>query len=176
MPGIKILPALVLCLSTSVQAQVYTWVDENGQKHFGSQPPTPEQPVEAVDIRQGYSSDARQPKVVDAETDSSSTAPTATLMEEKAPSSKKMCSEAMRWTAIDIPNLKEIAGERKKAGKITADQHTQAIKGLDEAKKHLTMQNCLASKGEDRERFECLSHGAGIVVCSGALEAALKNL
>lgn len=173
MPSRTFLPALLLCLSFPLQAQVYTWVDENGQKHFGSQPPTPEQQVETVDIRQAYSSDGQQPAVVDTSTEASESATTG---KEKAPSSKAMCSEAMRWTAIDIPNLKEIAGERKKDGKITADQHKQALKGLDEIKKHLTMQNCMASKGEDRDRFECLSHGAGIMVCSGALEAALKNL
>ncbi|MEO4047354.1 DUF4124 domain-containing protein [Pseudomonas sp. CAU 1711] len=171
-----LLTLLLLCSATSLQAQVYTWVDANGQKHFGSQPPTPEQQVETVDIRQGYSSDGQQPAVVETTPDATSESATAEASAAKAPSSKAMCSEAMRWTAIDIPNLKEIAGERKKAGKITADQHKQALKGLDEAKKHLTMQNCLASTGRDRERFECLSRGAGIMVCSGALEAALKNL
>ena len=34
------LALLVLCsLSTQALSQVYTWVDEKGQKHFGSQPP-----------------------------------------------------------------------------------------------------------------------------------------
>lgn len=31
--------ALLLFLALPVQAQVYSWVDENGQKHFGNQPP-----------------------------------------------------------------------------------------------------------------------------------------
>ena len=30
---------------------------------------------------------------------------------------------------------------------------------LDEAKKHITMQSCLTSEGEDQKRFECLSRG-----------------
>ena len=176
MPSYKLLPALLLGLSLPLQAQVYTWVDENGQKHFGSQPPTPEQQVETVNIRQGYSSDGQQPAVVEAAPDFASEPEAEKKPAKRSASNKEMCSEAMRWTAIDIPNLKEIAGERKKDGKITADQHRQAVKGLDEVKKHITLQNCLASKGEDRERFECLSKGLGIAVCSGALEAALKNL
>jgi hypothetical protein len=177
MPGYRLLTALLLCVALPLQAQVYTWVDENGQKHFGSQPPTPVQPVETVKIRQGYSSDGQQPAVVEpaaeAGTDTNSTAEAAA---DKAPSQREMCGEAIRWTGIDIPNLKEIAGERKKAGKISADQHKQGMKALDEVKKAITMQNCMASKGKDLERFECLSRGGGIMVCSGALEAALKNL
>lgn len=178
MPGHKLLPALLLLCALPLQAQVYTWVDENGQKHFGSQPPTPVQPVEAVEIRQGYSSDGSQPAVIETEqdmdADSGSTATEAS--EDKAPSQREMCGEAIRWTGIDIPNLKEIAGERKQAGKINADQHKQAMEALGEVKKHITMQNCMASEGKDRERFECLSRGAGIMICSGALEAAFKNL
>jgi hypothetical protein len=177
MPGYKLLPALLLCVALPLQAQVYTWVDENGQKHFASQPPTPVQPVETVKIRQGYSSDGQQPAVVEPETEADAGRhSTAEASADKAPSQREMCGEAIRWTAIDIPNLKEIAGERKQAGKISADQHKQGMKALDEIKKVITMQNCMASKGKDRERFECLSRGAGIMVCSGALEAALKNL
>jgi hypothetical protein len=176
MSGRKHLSLLLLCLAMPLQAQVYTWVDENGQKHFGSQPPTPEQQVETVNIRQGYSSDGQQPAVVATELDNGEGSAAETATEEKLPSQKKMCSEAMRWTAIDIPNLKEIAGERRQAGQITSDQHKQALKGLDEAEQHITMQNCLVSEGKDRERFECLSRGAGIMICSGAMEEALKNL
>lgn len=176
MSGRQFLPVLLLCCALPLQAQVYTWVDENGQKHFGSQPPTPQQPVETVTIRQGYSSDGQQPAVVQPETQSSEGDTSAATGEEKAPSTKAMCNEAIRWTGIDIPNLKDIARERKQDGKITGDQYQQAVKGLDEAKKYITVQNCLASKGKDRERFECLSRGAGIMVCSGALERALKNL
>ena len=176
MPSHKLLPALLLCVALPLQAQIYTWVDENGQKHFGSQPPTPVQPVETVKIRQGYNSDGQQPTVVEPEAGASSDGTTDVAADEKTPSQREMCGEAIRWTGIDLPNLKEIAGERKQAGKISADQHKQVLEALGEAKKHITMQNCMTSKGKDRERFECLSRGAGIMVCSGALEAALKDL
>lgn len=170
MPARRLLPLLLLCCALPLQAQIYTWVDENGQKHFGSQPPTPEKPVETVNIRQGYSSDGAQPAVAPQETEQSEAA------SNQAPSQREMCREAMRWTAIDIPNLKDIARERRKDGKITQEQLGQAMKALDDVNKALTLQNCMASKGEDLERFECLSQGAGIMICSGALEAALKNL
>lgn len=160
---------LLLCCALPAQAQIYTWVDENGQKHFGNQPPTPEKQVETVKIRQGYSSDGPQPAVVQPQADEQTEA-------SQKPSQREMCKEAMRWTAIDIPNLKEIAEERKKDGKITSDQLRQANKALDEVDDALTLQNCMASEGEDLERFECLSHGAGIMVCSGALEAALNGI
>lgn len=169
----KLLPALLLCLSLPLQAQVYTWVDENGRKHFGSQPPTPEQRVETVTVRHGYSSDGQQPAAMaSGQQHSADSAPTAGAPQA---SPRQMCSEAMRWTAIDIPNLREIAAERKQAGKITGEQHKQTLQGLTEAEKYLTLQNCMASKGKDRERFECLSRGGGIMICSGALDAALKN-
>lgn len=171
----KLLPALLLCIALPLQAQVYTWVDENGQKHFGSQPPTPAQPVKTIEIRQGYSSDGQQPAVVEPETDVSTDGATADTSEDANPSQREMCGEAIRWTGIDIPNLKEIASERKQAGKISSDQHKQALKGLDETEKFITMQNCMASEGKDRERFECLSRGAGIMVCSGALAEAFNK-
>lgn len=170
------LPLLLACFSASLHAQVYTWVDANGQKHFASQPPTPEQPVSSYKIRPGYQSDGAQPAVISTSTDSDREATyTESASDEESLSPREMCSEALRWTGIDIPNLKEIAGERKASGQITAAQYKQATSALDTVKKAITMKNCMASKGKDRERFECLSRGAGIMVCSGALEAALKD-
>ncbi len=173
MPVWKLLPALLLFCALPAQAQVYTWVDENGQKHFGSQPPTPEQKVETVNIREGYSSDGQQPAVTEPETEDSTESQDATDEKDSASSKKAMCSAAMRWTKIDIPNLKDIARERKQAGKITKEVYDKAVDALDEAKKHITMQSCLTSEGEDQKRFECLSRGMGIIVCSDALGSVL---
>jgi len=172
MPGRRLLPLLLLTCVLPLQAQVYTWVDENGQKHFGNQPPAT-QPVQEVNVRHGYVSDGPPPApaVTAGETtptsgaESAASEPADTVMDER-----KMCSEAIRWTGIDLPNLKEIAGERKAEGRLTREQYDKVIKGLDEGKRELTVSNCLASKGQDRERYECLSKGLGVMVCSGAMD------
>lgn len=169
MLGRRLFPILLLGCVLPLQAQVYTWVDANGQKHFSNQPP-PAQAVQEVKINQGYVSDGPPPAPA------GSISETSTAVKEKAGGSadEKMCSEAMRWTAIDLPNLKDIARERKQEGKLTTAQYNQVIDAMDQAKGEITLKNCLASTGVDRKRYECLSGGAGIMVCSGALENALK--
>lgn len=171
MPGRRLLPLLLLTCVLPLQAQVYTWVDENGQKHFGNQPPAT-QPVQEVNVRQGYVSDGPPPAPVSSSTDSSSSA--AGGKEQAGNDDEKMCKEAIRWTTeVDLPNLKEIAGERKKRGDLSSADYDKAIKGLDKAKSELTLRNCLSSKGKEREQYKCLSGGAGVLVCSGALQNAL---
>ena len=170
MLGRRLLPLLFLTCALPLQAQVYTWVDENGQKHFGNQPPAT-QPVQEVNVRQGYVSDGPPPAPVS----SSEKATSASGGSEKADSvndERKMCSEAIRWTGIDLPNLKEMAGERKAEGRLTSAQYDKVIKGLDQGKRELTVSNCLASKGKEREQYECLSKGLGVMVCSGSLDSA----
>lgn len=176
MPGKKCLTALLFCLCLPLQAQVYTWTDEKGQKHFASQPPTPLQPVTTYKIRPGYESDGAQRAVVQPQAEMRSETAYTESASGSAVSQREMCGEAIRWTGIDIPNLKEIASERKQEGHINAEQYKQTIKALDEVKKVITMKNCMASKGKDLERFECLSRGAGIMVCSGALQAAMQGI
>lgn len=172
MLGRRLLPLLFLTCALPLQAQVYTWVDENGQKHFGNQPPAT-QPVQEVNVRQGYVSDGPPPTPVSSGESTSSTSG-GKEQAEAGNDDEKMCKEAIRWTTdVDLPNLKEIAAERKQRGDLSSADYAKAIKGLDKAKSELTLRNCLASKGKEREQYKCLSGGAGVLVCSGALQNAL---
>ncbi|MEK1904845.1 MAG: DUF4124 domain-containing protein [Pseudomonas sp.] len=176
----RLLLALVLCCSAlAAQAQVYTWVDANGQKHYGSMPPTPEQPVETVEVRTTSPGSAPAAPAVEPQVAPQPAAPSAESTEQSAsaaPSSHKMCSEALRWTAVDIPNLQEIGRERRRQGRINQSQYQKAMSALDQVKTTVTMPNCLASSGDERRKFECLSQGLGIAMCSGALSEALNKL
>lgn len=169
MPTRQILAMLLLCsLSAQALGQVYTWVDENGQKHFGSQPPAAQPKVEAVTIKPGYAAEART--VAPAEP--------ARAAAERAPgktSKREMCQSAMRWTVIDLKNLREIAEERQSAGRITAAEYAQAQQNLDGVEQRISLQDCTTSSGEDQQRYECLSKGAGVLVCSGLMAAAMEE-
>ncbi len=169
MLGHRLLPVLLLTCVMPLQAQVYTWVDANGQKHFGNQPPATQQ-VQEVTIKPAYVSDGPPPEAADSTSGSSSSSDDKGKSDEQ-----KMCSEAIRWTGVDLPNLKDIARERKQQGKLTGDQYNQVVKALDQAKSEITLRDCLASKGKDREQYECLSGGAGVLVCSGALQSAMSK-
>ena len=168
-PARQMLAMLVLCsLSTQALSQVYTWVDENGQKHFGSQPPATQQ-AEAVTIKPGYAGEARVP---------APETPTQGAAAEPAPartSRREMCQSAMRWTVVDLKNLREIAEERKSAGRITAAEYAQAQENLDGMEQRISLQDCVTSSGEDQQRYECLSKGAGVLVCSGLMTAAMEE-
>jgi len=45
----------LMCFAIMAQAQVYKWVDDDGQVHFSQFPPEDDKPVESVDIRVGSS-------------------------------------------------------------------------------------------------------------------------
>lgn len=81
----------------------------------------------------------------------------------------------MRWTVIDLKNLREIAEERKSAGRITAAEYDQAQKNLAGVEQQIELQDCVTSSGEDQQRYECLSKGAGVLVCSGLMSAAMED-
>lgn len=162
--------ALALIATSTAQAQVYKWVDANGQTHFGNAPSTPEQPVEPINVRLGY--EGAKPDS-SAETDSADSIGDDSETPKTAQSQKQMCNEAMRWTRIDIPNLKEIAEQRLKEQKITREQYRESTRALDQVDSSITMTDCVTSKGSSLERYQCLSRGAGILVCSGALEGLL---
>ena len=165
----KLLPILLLYAATTAEAQIYKWVDENGQKHFSTQPPPAQQKVEPVKINQGYVGDDRP--ATKTEVAPSESKPTASAKASK----KEMCNSAMRWTVIDIDNLKSIAREKKQSGKATAAEYDKGIKSLNDVNKQITMQDCITSSGEDQKNYECLSKGAGILVCSGLMAKAFEE-
>lgn len=169
--GRKMLSLFLLCgvLSTHALGQVYTWVDEKGQKHFGSQPPASQQRAEPVSITQGYVGEGRAASPVAPESSASGAAP------EKKMSRREMCQSAMRWTVIDLENLREMAVERRDAGRITAAEYAQGQKNIAGVEKRISMQDCITSSGEDQQRYECLSRGAGVMVCSGLAAAAMDE-
>lgn len=96
-------------------------------------------------------------------------------MEGDELSPRQMCNAAVKWTAVDMANLKDIAREKWQAGQITQKQHSQAATAFDQFRSVATVPNCLTSEGKDRELFVCLSKGLGIMVCSGALEKAIQQ-
>ena len=169
MPARQMLAMLVLCsLSAQALSQVYTWVDENGQKHFGSQPPAAQQ-AKAVTIKPGYAGETRA---------AAPETPAQGAAAEPAPakaSRREMCQSAMRWTVTDLSNLREIAEARRSAGRITAAEYAQAQKNLAGVEQRISLQDCVTSSGENQQRYECLSKGAGVLVCSGLMAAALEE-
>lgn len=173
MLGRQMLPLFLLCsvLCAPALSQVYTWVDENGQKHFGSQPPTSQRGAESVSITQGYVAE-RQPSApaAPAQNTTASAAPSPGTL-----SKREMCKSALRWTASDLENLKELAEARKEAGRITAAEYAEGQKNLAGVEERITRQDCLTSSGEDRQRYECLSKGTGVLVCSGLAAAAMEE-
>ena len=48
--GFLFLSALLVCVAPAAWSQVYTWVDENGRKHFGDSVP-PEYEGQAVEVK-----------------------------------------------------------------------------------------------------------------------------
>lgn len=160
MPGRLAFTLLFLAFAVSAQAGIFVWTDDKGQKHFGNHPPASRQ-FEPVKTQVGYES---KPSV--ATTPSTAVPEKAVGPAQASPSGdQQMCGKAMHWTRIDIPNLREIAGERKQAGKINSDQHEKARQFLDLANRKFTLSTCLASTGPERKFFECLSRGVGIAVC-----------
>lgn len=169
MPARQMLAMLVLCsLSAQALSQVYTWVDESGQKHFGSQPPAAQQ-ADTVTIKPGYTGETRA---------AAPEAPAEGAAAEPAPakaSRREMCQSAMRWTVVDLKNLREIAEVRKSAGRITAAEYAQAQKNLAGVERRINLQDCVTSSGEDQQRYECLAKGTGVLVCSGLMAAAMEE-
>lgn len=169
----RILLVLFLCTSLGTHAlgQVYTWVDENGQKHFGSQPPASQPRAEPLSINQGYVGESRSAApAVPAEQPAASAGSGPGRL-----SKREMCQSALRWTASDLHTLDELAQARKEAGRITAAEYAEGQKNLAGIRERITMQDCVTSAGEDQQRYQCLSRGAGVLVCSGLAAAAMEK-
>lgn len=176
MPGPRFLLLLALLAGTGAQAQIYTWVDADGQKHFGSQPPTPEQPLETVEVHPTYQGSALPAPASEQPESPVAPASEAAAAPEKALSPRQMCGKALHWTSVDLPNLREVARERRRQGRINQSQYQKALEALGQVEKNVTLANCLASDDQDQRQYECLAQGLGILVCSGTLSEALNKL
>lgn len=176
MPARRLLLLLTLACALPVQAQIYQWLDADGQQHFSTHPPVAEQGLKPLKLHYGYKSDGPPPPPPTSSTATPAAMAADGRQPEKGASEHEMCSEAVRWThKEDLPNLREIAAERLRQGKIKREEHKKAMKGLDAARDHITLGNCLTSKGKDREVFECLSQGSGLAICTGAMAEALDR-
>ncbi len=168
MPGRRMLPLSLMLFVTLAHAQVYTWVDEKGQKHFSSQPPVA-QPVEPVKINHGYIGDgtAVAPQTPYATPSSSS--------KEAKPSKRQMCTSAIRWGHEDLEDLKTLSTAMMKSGQLSATDNAKVQKDLATGGTMMNMQDCLSSSGESEKRYRCVSEGLGLMLCSGAMEDAMKK-
>ncbi|NQD80498.1 DUF4124 domain-containing protein [Pseudomonas sp. CrR14] len=168
MLGRRMLPLSLLLLVAVANAQVYTWVDEKGQKHFSSQPPVA-QPVKPVEIHHGYIGEgtAVAPQTPYATPSSSS--------KVDKPSKRQMCTSAIRWATEEVKDLKELSAALLKAKQISEAENAKVLRDFEKGSAALNMQNCLASSGANEKHYQCLSVGLGLSVCTGAAEDALKK-
>lgn len=168
MLGRRMLPLLLVVFVTVANAQVYTWVDEEGQKHFSSQPPVA-QPVEPVKINHGYIGEGAPVTPQTPYATPSSTSKVA------KPSKRQMCTSAIRWGHEDLEDLKTLSTALMKSGQLSAADNAKVQKDLATGGAMMSMQDCLSSSGESEKRYRCVSEGLGLMICSGAVEDAMKN-
>jgi len=168
MLGRRMLPLLLVVFVTVANAQVYTWVDEKGQKHFSSQPPVA-QPVEPVKINHGYIGEGAPVTPQTPYATPSSTSKVA------KPSKRQMCTSAIRWGHEDLEDLKTLSTALMKSGQLSAADNAKVQKDLATGGAMMNMQDCLSSSGESEKRYRCVSEGLGLMICSGAVEDAMKN-
>lgn len=167
MLGHRMFPLVLAFLAAFAHGQVYTWVDESGQKHFSSQPPVTQPNIEPVKINHGYIGEGNVAPPPLPSFSTSSNPPKG--------SKKQMCTSAIRWTAEDIENLKDIAKEQMQAKKISAADYAEGQKNFKGIEERITFQNCITSSGMDEKRYRCLSEGLGLIVCSGLAEEAIRE-
>ena len=165
MPALRLALLFALAVVLPAQAQIYKWVDANGQTHFGSQPPSAEPRLQQVRLHAGEDAVAALPALAQASTGAS-----AGPSPDPARLESEMCRQALQSThEKDIPTLRATSEERLKSGQIDQQQYAQMRQDIEQIKVRITLPRCLVSQGEERERFECLAKGLGLAACNVAV-------
>ncbi len=115
--------AALLCASIS-QAQVYKWVDEEGNVHFGDRPPeSQQQSSEEVKVAsQSFSREASVPSTRPTDRSSSETSDrSGSTSRAGAEGTAELCSRAGRNFRRFVPKMESMAMERAKGQASTAE-------------------------------------------------------
>ncbi|WP_221800186.1 DUF4124 domain-containing protein [Oceanobacter mangrovi] len=114
----------LVCLTTSATADVYRWVDEKGQVHFGSQPPRADEGLaERYDVRLNYEGQAAERKslvdIANPKTDQTTTTAEASNV-IKPGEKKENCSKGKQY-------METLGGNRSRRFKIPGTDEVRPL-------------------------------------------------
>jgi len=136
----KLLALLILLLTYSSHAEIYTWVDENGKKHFGDKvPPEYQEQINAVEV------DVRQPSPEELVR-----ARAIATEQAKAVIDSRNSRAANMKPEHKVPESSEPALTAEQYAKTTCERKKQLYKESEDCYSKCTQQNVLRSPGSLR--------------------------
>ena len=170
MPAPRLALLLALVASLPAQAQIYRWVDANGQSHFATQPPSAQTQLDAVQLNHADGGTPLPPPPAAAEP-----IPAPPSPDEPIRQAGELCRQAVQQAhETELPRLKAASEQRLAAGRIDAQRHQQNLQELERLKTRFTLPACLASQDDGRAAFACLARGEPLAACdAGAARLAV---
>ena len=152
---------------TQVNAGFYKWIDQDGNVHYGNQPPVMDK-VQEIDGKSGFVKQLAPVTAPDEESvvkKVSNPTPVSakTIAKQKLALEDLMCHTAIKESKEALVIMLESARKNLENGYTTKDQYNSDDQKFSELRKSLTVANCKASKGIDRKFYECLSTKYGDV-------------
>lgn len=146
-------------LSSAVNAAIYKWVDEDGQVHFGNQPPA-QSDNKKVKEHTGNS--------IKAHKDESSPQGERTSSSYRNTQSDKETEVLDCYAAVDnakssIKAVLQDGNERYRSGKMSREKYREGAEKIKNGAKSFTLSDCEHSKGKKRKFYSCMTRSQGEV-------------
>lgn len=156
----------VLALSATAHAEIYKWVDKDGNVHYSDQPP-PEQKSEeisrvstdkvdsaaqlaAAENQKAMAQLAAPPAPRDAAASSQSPAP-------GNPGSLD-CSKAISNAKDWLDSMRDVGRANVKSGHLPESEYKTALVAIEKLRRRLSVSECNSSSGKVRQFYQCSSN------------------
>ncbi|MEJ2141887.1 MAG: DUF4124 domain-containing protein [Gammaproteobacteria bacterium] len=144
--------------SSCACAAIYKWVDENGQTHFGSQPPA-QSDNKKLKEKTGNTIKAER------NTSPSNSRSNDSSQQRSAQSDKKDtyvdCYAAVDNTKASFKALREVGREKYRSGELSYEKYRKGVDNLRKASGSASLSDCNKSTGEKRKFYQCMYKGSG---------------
>lgn len=148
---------LFFIFSSCAYAAIYKWVDEDGQTHFGNQPPA-QSDTKKLKENTGNSFKAQR----DTGSPGSQSNNSQQRSTQKAEKDNYVdCYAAVDNTKASFKSLREVGREKYRSGKMSYEKYRKGVDNLRKASRSASLSDCEKSTGEKRKFYQCMGKGVG---------------
>lgn len=163
----NILLLSLMIVATSLNAEVYKWVDENGKTHYGPRPANVSGGAEKTKIKSQANQKPAKTKELDGEAKEFAEALAQEVLRDNGDAEAVDCGRSVNNAHDSIDTMLSVSERNYKSGYMAEAEYREASSKLREIRRQISVSECQGASGNTAGFYKCMTNDYNHIVTCG---------
>ena len=157
----------LIIVATSLNAEVYKWVDENGKTHYGPRPTTASNEAEKTKIKSQVNQKPAKTKELDGETKEFAESIAQEILRDNGDAEAVDCGRSVNNAHDSIDTMLSVSERNYKTGYLAESEYREASTKLRQSRSQISVSECQGASGNTAGFYKCMTNDYNHIVTCG---------